>query len=285
MEGCQCLGSIDRPPCSIIDTNRLKFDSHDDLTGLIFNRASIAKLFAFDNRCDDNVVKTEHNGFCLFPALPSELRLKIWSFALSIPRLIVVSYTTATGEDDRRVFVDTPPVPPCLFVCHESRKEALKAYVKCTITSLPGSPVTYVNFAIDQFLLGGPDADLDIDYLLSITTPETSHRVRFLHLSKGCWKGFARWAPLKERFTGVEKLVMSFPDGAACLPYTHECWYGMLARDQKEVVVKSELCEEQDDDGNVAVWHPQFQLKLIHYDSAPIEGMNWTSQGQFYHRD
>lgn len=270
MEGCQCLGSSDRPPCSIIDTNRLKFSTHDDLSGLIFNRASAAKLFAPHKSGDNKAVKTGDSEFYFFPTLPSELRIKIWTFALSEPRLIAVSYTSATGED-RPVFIDAPPLPPCLSACWESRKEAQKAYKKSIITTLPSSLVTYVNFARDQFLLGGPDADLDIDYLMSIITPETSHQIRFLHLSKGCWKSFANWTPLKEQFTGVEELVISFPVGAARLPYTHECWYGALTRDQKEVVVKSELYEESTDDyGNVVVWQAQFQLKLVHYDSPPI---------------
>ena len=107
-------------------------------------------------------------------------------YALSGPRLIVVSYTTATG-DNKRVFVDIPPLPSCLFTCRESREVALEKYEKCTLTSLSGSPISFINFTSDQFLLGGPDANLDIDYLMSIIAPDTSHKIRFLHVSRGCW--------------------------------------------------------------------------------------------------
>lgn len=210
--------------------------------------------------------------FTLFPLLPSEIRLKIWGFALSEPRLIVASYTTATGDDDKRVFVDTPQLPSCLSACRESREAALKKYEKCIMTSLSGSPITFINFANDQFLLGGPDADLDMDYLMSIIAPGTSHKIRFLHVSRGCWKQFAYWVPLRERFEGLEELVISFPIGASLLPYTHECWYGALPGTDKEVAVRSELYESEDDDGNVTEWQPQYQLKLVHYDSPPIVG-------------
>jgi hypothetical protein len=132
--------------------------------------------------------------------------------------------------------------------------------------------MTYINFTNDQFLLGGPDSDLDMDYLMSITTPGNSHKVRFLHVSRGCWKGFALWTHLRELFTGLEELTISFPNGAALLPYTHECWYGALIRSNKEIVVRSELYEIEDENEEVRVWQPSFRLHIVHYDSPPIKG-------------
>lgn len=271
MDDCQCAGSFDRPPCSTINTRWLNFKTHEDLSGLIFNRASASRLLGLETE-QQTAIPGPYKQFTLFSNLPFELRLKVWGFALSVPRLIVVSYTSVTGEDDRRVFVDTPPLPSCLSACQESRAEALKTYEKCTITSVPGSPMTYINFANDQFLLGGPDSDLDMDYLMSITAPGNSHNIRFLHVSRGCWKGFALWTHLRELFTGLEELTISFPNGAALLPYTHECWYGALSRSNKEIVVRSELYEIEDENEEIRVWQPSFRLHIVHYDSPPIKG-------------
>jgi hypothetical protein len=88
--------------------------------------------------------------------------------------------------------------------------------------SLSGPPIAFINFN-DQFVLGGPDVDLDMDYVMSIIAPDASHKIRFLHVSRGCWKEFPEWVPLRKRFQGLKELVISFLIGASLLPYIHEC--------------------------------------------------------------
>lgn len=266
MQNCLCTGSSERPPCSTIDIHRLAFSTHEDLCGLVFNRSSASKTLGLDPPQTTSDLSTK---FTLFPYLPPELRLEIWKYALNFPRLIVVSYTTTTGEDDKRVFVDTPPPPSCLSVCRESRVEALKVYSNHFITSLCRAP-TPINFASDCFLLGGPDADIDIDYLMSLLLPETSHRIRHLHVSRGCYKEFAYWTHLRPRYPGLEELTISFPTGAALLPYTHECWYAALPSDNKNHVIKDELFEREDEE--MGGWRPSFKLNIVHYDSPPLKG-------------
>lgn len=264
-------------------------NTKDDLSGLIFTRSSATKVLGLDP--PPLVLPAPNPTFTLFSSLPVELRLIIWQFAVSESRLIVVSYTTTTtgggesDEEDPRVFVDTPPPPPCLSVCHESRAVALKRYQKCLVTNQCVSP-TLLNFENDCFLLGGPDASLDMDYLMSILLPGNSHQVRYLHTSRGCWKELAYWTHLRTRYSGLEELTISFPTGAALLPYTHDCWYGALSRENKEIVAKIELYERQelnddDDDDNddgdeqkkpSGGWKPGFGLRIIHYDSPPSKG-------------
>jgi 2EXR family len=268
MENCQCNGSPSRPPCSAIDAYRLAFNTHEDLSGLVFTRSSASKLLSLDSKSVDSGLL---DRFTLFPNLPAELRLEIWKLALSSPRLIVVSYTSATGEGDKRLFVDTPPPAACILVCRESRAEALKIYSKHLLTTQCHSP-TNINFASDLFLIGGPDSDIDMDYLLSILLPENAHKVKYLHVSRGCWKQFGYWTDLRERFSGLRELTISFPTGAALLPYTHECWYGALAPENKNTVVRSELYTYYDDDENEFEWKPGFELRIIQYDSPPLKG-------------
>jgi hypothetical protein len=245
----------------------------DDLSGLIFTRSSATKVFGLEDLSSPTIPSLVLSTFTLFSRLPVELGLIIWNLAVSESRLIVVSYTTNTGELDIEVFVDTPPPPPCLSVCHESRAVALKKYQKCFITDKCSSP-TSLNFENDRFLIGGPDANIDMDYLMSILLPgENSHKVRFLHMSRGCWKQFAYWKYLRSRFSGLEELTISFPSGASLLPYTHDCWYGALSRENKEIVVKIELHEHQEDHhADEPRWKPGFELRIIHYDSPPSKG-------------
>lgn len=91
--------------------------------------------------------------FHLFPALPMELRLKIWAMALSNPRTVHLSckkseWHKRTPEVGRKIesFSSIPGVPALLHVNRESRHEALNYYTSCFIT--PRSEL-YINFAHD----------------------------------------------------------------------------------------------------------------------------------------
>lgn len=69
--------------------------------------------------------------FDLFPALPVEIRLKVWSLLLSIPRTVRCTQKKARRnafpDDHIAWYTDTPP-PPLLHVNRESRYEALAIY-------------------------------------------------------------------------------------------------------------------------------------------------------------
>src|SRR5215469_2825008 len=90
--------------------------------------------------------------FHLFQALPSELRLRIWHFALSIPRNINV--TCDTGIFQPRVprsaksFTSSDGPPALLHVCRESRLEALRIY-KPLFQTESSSKYIYVAFSQD----------------------------------------------------------------------------------------------------------------------------------------
>jgi hypothetical protein len=90
--------------------------------------------------------------FHLFPALPVELRLKIFGIALSSPR--VVSITCDRGIFQRGVpraaksFVSRDKPPVLLHVCHESRDESLNVYTPSFKTAF-STRYTYVSFSQD----------------------------------------------------------------------------------------------------------------------------------------
>jgi hypothetical protein len=109
--------------------------------------------------------------FTLFPLLPFELRLKIWSFALSIPRTVTIACKKDMLNRERRyvtAFTTTSPPPAPLHACREARSEALKIYKPCfrapvagrfdrheieikiyKSSTRPSDVYTYFNFEID----------------------------------------------------------------------------------------------------------------------------------------
>lgn len=73
-----------------------------------------------------------HSEFHLFPQLPGELRLKIWSIILSTPRFVDINCKRRIVEGERRWakrWNSSIPPPALLHVCRESRFEALQTYL------------------------------------------------------------------------------------------------------------------------------------------------------------
>jgi hypothetical protein len=95
--------------------------------------------------------------FHLFPTLPIEIRLKIWSFGLSIPRTVTISCnreairgaprTVKSWSNVKSWSTDTPS-PPLLLVNRESRYEALTIYAPY-FTTLSSSLPIYLSFFQD----------------------------------------------------------------------------------------------------------------------------------------
>jgi len=88
--------------------------------------------------------------FHLFPQLPSELRLKIWSHDIAIPR--IVTFRLEKEKADKKyfgkAFVPFNRPPTALGVCRESRFEALSIY-KPSFETLYSPVYTYISFAHD----------------------------------------------------------------------------------------------------------------------------------------
>ncbi|TVY45163.1 hypothetical protein LOCC1_G003865 [Lachnellula occidentalis] len=92
--------------------------------------------------------------FHLFPKLPTELRLKIWVFVLSTPRVLGMRCNIRFNESRRytdtwaKSFASDKPPPAALHVCQESRHEGLSIYQSNFKTNL--SPkYTYTAFEHD----------------------------------------------------------------------------------------------------------------------------------------
>lgn len=115
--------------------------------------------------------------FDLFPALPVEIRLKIWSLALSIPRTVICTQVAITHAPPRvpKVWNTDTPSPPLLHVNRESRYEALAVYVPYFATPSNPRPI-YLSLSQDVVrfkdgvLLYIPDAPLrEIQHMVTDT--------------------------------------------------------------------------------------------------------------------
>ncbi|KAI6712504.1 hypothetical protein JHW43_004987 [Diplocarpon mali] len=85
-------------------------------------------------------------AFTLFPLLPLELRLQIYSeFNLLSPRVLSIKPTAVSSLHS------SAPHPALLSVCHESRSETLKSYH--LIPDLEGQPRFYYNPMLDTIHL------------------------------------------------------------------------------------------------------------------------------------
>ncbi|RDL34603.1 Uncharacterized protein BP5553_07731 [Venustampulla echinocandica] len=93
--------------------------------------------------------------FHLFPTLPIEIRLKIWSLNLSVPRAITIlcnkdfikGSAPGTVRTAKSWTTDTPS-PPLLVVNRESRYEALTVYAPYFTTLSCPRPI-YLSFSQD----------------------------------------------------------------------------------------------------------------------------------------
>lgn len=93
-----------------------------------------------------------NTSFHLFSRLPTELRLKIWFFALNdIHRVVEIKCNKGIGPRNRRYvksFVSSTPAPALMNVNQESRSEALAIYQPYFKTKLCSTGI-YIAFDRD----------------------------------------------------------------------------------------------------------------------------------------
>jgi hypothetical protein len=128
-------------------------------------------------------------SFTLFPDLPSELRIKIWHHALSIPRIVEMKESRypercSPGSRETNLVPDwqykNKNPPPLLSTCSESRNEALQAYKENT------------SFDDEPLGTGGPEwfrFDRDI---LHLKTHDLDFSEMFMKQAQR-WENIRRW--------------------------------------------------------------------------------------------
>ena len=129
-------------------------------------------------------MEPEPRRFTLFPTLPFELRLRIWSFVAPGPRTVSIKYNArffrelGQGNPAAAGWRSPDPVPIILHICRESRAEALKLY-RLAFGSYLRSGTIYFDFSKDTLRFGNNQGDAymtvpemlqsgPIDYMLDI---------------------------------------------------------------------------------------------------------------------
>jgi len=120
-------------------------------------------------------------SFAHFPELPSELRIKIWEYALPGPRILGVGHEIRYRIGYGRVIPTivewrtSDPIPGILHACHESREEALKFYRPSFGIPLQEGK-NYIDFSRETIYFGGSGRGfLDINSLLQSTYSRPSN--------------------------------------------------------------------------------------------------------------
>jgi hypothetical protein len=118
--------------------------------------------FAITMELPREIVRPSLKEFPLFPRLPFEIRYMIWRAALPGPRLVVLLY-----NEDKGACTSRSPLPICLCICSESRKEA-KLFYRLMFATHRAEASIYLDPHIDEVYLGignfhpGPRSVLDL---------------------------------------------------------------------------------------------------------------------------
>ena len=143
-----------------------------------YNDTIMADSFVKDLESLEIVDKDFTPEFPLFPTLPTEIRFKIWSIALRVPRTLAITCEKPTFKSlapgvprSAQSFRCDQRPPVLLHINRESRAEALAFYkpffktsrasIRNTSTYISGQSYIYVSFPLDTLRF----TDLVLSYL------------------------------------------------------------------------------------------------------------------------
>jgi hypothetical protein len=147
--------------------------------------------------------------------MPTELRLKIWKYALPGERVIQIIIKVITSEHSRHLrglkFSSVTPVPAMLHACPESRLVALEHYELGMATHL-SEPRIYVDYEKDTIYFG--EANITEPFTLAALLRDMPEKellkIRQLGMSQHLWneKPFCNNHVLMD-FTSLEKVILA----------------------------------------------------------------------------
>jgi hypothetical protein len=105
---------------------------------LLTNDLLSPRSSADPSRSDPATSITPRSKFTLFPSLPAELRLKIWSFTLPTSRILEISFSPL-----KNTYVPNTLPPTALSITHESRCHTLESYTYLKLGRKPFSSIPF----------------------------------------------------------------------------------------------------------------------------------------------
>jgi hypothetical protein len=144
-------------------------------------------------------------SFKLFSKLPTELRVKIWNYALHNPRIIQLCFHT-TDPQGYLLSLRHRRIPPLLQTCSESRRLALELYPDLLFEHPDTSCQTYMNVDLDTIYFGSANRPLHFEWLYDIFARGLSinfEGIRHIAFDVGWWEWFLDADMLKWLSGGV----------------------------------------------------------------------------------
>jgi 2EXR family len=172
-------------------------------------------------------IEPQTSAFPLFPILPTEIRLKIWQLALPGPRVVRVhAYDEANYLS---LFRSPTPPPQILFVCRESREQALLLYELCFGLEHINAPSTiYFNHELDTLYFEHEvrnghgceivDFGVERNCLPSVTRKGLSNVERVAISHRVGQDPILYWFEYLEKFEGLEEFIIVAERGNPPVP-------------------------------------------------------------------
>jgi hypothetical protein len=152
------------------------------------------------------------SDFAKFPELPTELRLKIWSYTAMAPRLLELQYCIV----DRKFF-SFQRLPAILHTSRESRSVGLCFY-HLSFGTDKHPPCTYFNATNDIIYFGAEQYGDEIDYMVRYFDKQSSSleprdRIQNLALAEYLWRRDYDYSPFATRRgnRSIQKFARKFP--------------------------------------------------------------------------
>jgi hypothetical protein len=141
-------------------------------------------------------LSTPHlKAFPLFPLLPTELRLKIFTHIHALtsstgpPRILKISYLPAKSQYNE--YISNTPPPLTLSISHESRLQALLSYTYIALDSSPSHSLRIpIDFSTDILYISLSPIILATHlhaFLYHLSTSASRHSIRFLAIDLRIW--------------------------------------------------------------------------------------------------
>jgi 2EXR family len=152
------------------------------------------------------------SGFTKFPELPTELRLKIWSYAATAQRLLELQYCIV----DRKFF-SFQKLPAILHTSQESRAVGL-CYYHLSFGTDKHPPDTYFNAVNDILFFGSEQYDDEIEYMVRYFDKqrdllEPRDQIQNIALAEYLWRRDLAYSPFATRrgHRSIQKFARTFP--------------------------------------------------------------------------
>jgi len=214
-----------------------------------------------------SIDETKHNmtslqTFPLFARLPYELRVKIYEFALSGPRIVPVRY----NRQHKQYTSDAPP-PVLLHVCVESRRKFTSIYERLRLAQNFESSI-WVDFTRDTLFFDNLDCSPEGDLALDLARSPQSQKVLYCAIDAQLWEVLRVFRP---DTLGEVKIMRNLKTFALVLKHD----YDRGLRQTRMMYDGRQTIQVEVGDTGSEIQHVQFNVDSIRWDIEHETDPKW----------